>query len=145
MLFLCAWALHTDWAGRRLILAGWASAGLLAVLISGWWYRFIQTASARQVALVERLQSIFQVDWLRAFDTILVSHIRFGASSFLQVRSWMCHFFGWLLLLVARKPGKGESVHDHRREQAAGLMRGTSRLSPGSGFGFGFGFPNGVP
>ena len=145
MLFLCAWALHTDWAGRRLILAGWASAGLLAVLISGWRRRFIhavtgtfsgqiQTVSAKQVALVERLRAIFHADWPRAFDAILVSHVWFRASSFLRVRSWMCHFFGWLFRLsiaAAREPGKGESVHDHGRERAARLMRGTSRLSPG--------------
>jgi 4-amino-4-deoxy-L-arabinose transferase-like glycosyltransferase len=109
---LCAWSLAGHWARRKRIVAAWAVACGTAILLSGWWYRFIyaatgtftgqvQTVAARSATLGERLRAILEVDWLRAFDAMLVSHIWFGASSFLQVRSWIYHFFGGLFLLSA--------------------------------------------
>ncbi|MBI3698721.1 MAG: hypothetical protein HY238_28260 [Acidobacteria bacterium] len=39
-----------------------------------------------------------QVDWRNALDSAFLSHIWFGNWSFLQVRSWMYHFFGYVVL-----------------------------------------------
>jgi 4-amino-4-deoxy-L-arabinose transferase-like glycosyltransferase len=94
---------------RRRITSGVFAAFALATAIGSWWYVHIhrltgtwtgqvQTVDARHFSAAERLIAILHVDWLRVFDTILVSHLWFGASSFLQVRSWMYHAFAWAML-----------------------------------------------
>lgn len=111
VLLLCGWMLRERWDQRRRILAHGLFSCLLAVALSGWWYWYIhaatgtwsgqiQAAAARKVPLIEQLKAIPQVDWANAFDAILISHIWFGAASFLQVRSWMYRFFAWAFLLA---------------------------------------------
>lgn len=96
--------------------ASWRRAGVhlaatlgIAILLSFWWYRFIyrttgdltgqiQSASVRGVPWLDRVRVAFELDWLRALDTALISHLWFGAWSFLQVRSWMYHLLYGLLL-----------------------------------------------
>ena len=82
-----------------------ATAALtLAALPSFWWYRFIylatgdltgqiQSIGLRMVPWIDRLRAAFDVNWIRALDIAMVSHIWFGGWSFLQVRSWIYHSF----------------------------------------------------
>jgi hypothetical protein len=46
------------------------------------------------------LQQIPLVDWRNALDSTMLSHIWFGNWSFLQVRSWMYHFYMYVALLA---------------------------------------------
>jgi 4-amino-4-deoxy-L-arabinose transferase-like glycosyltransferase len=82
-----------------------ATAALtLAALPSLWWYRFIyqatgdftgqiQSVALRTVPWTDRISAALHLNWLRALDTAMLSHIWFGAWSFLQVRSWIYHLF----------------------------------------------------
>lgn len=83
----------------------------VAVLISGWWYVRNKIISGTWTGLNESLMlkdiplsglisGIIAVDWRNAFDSILVSHIWFGAWSSLTVRSWMYHLI-FLLISIA--------------------------------------------
>ncbi len=108
-------ALRRLWFGMVTLLIG--------VGISLWWYvriymltdtwtGQIQTVAARRFGLGERIAAVFRADWGHSFDSLLLSHIWMGGWSFLQVRSWMYHFFyvvfavaliGLVLLAVRRK------------------------------------------
>lgn len=84
-------------------VAFWAPRALLvAVAISGWWYlrNYLTTGTisglSEAVALRNTpsstlLHSIGSIPWMRAFDSILFSHLYFGGWSSLTVRSWMYH------------------------------------------------------
>lgn len=106
---------------------GWVAASLaIAAAIAGWWYRFIhaatgdftgqiQSVAIKSVPLAERLRVALRLDWLRAIDMALFSHIWFGGWSFLQVRSWIYHLFyavalaaliGLTLLVLRRRATK---------------------------------------
>jgi 4-amino-4-deoxy-L-arabinose transferase-like glycosyltransferase len=97
-----------DWwraRGRRAPVA--ARALLLAsvsLLLAGWWYlrnlRSTGTLSGLSEALMLRgvapgqmLRQAAGLNWARAIDTILFSHLYFGGWSSLTVRSWMYHIF----------------------------------------------------
>jgi hypothetical protein len=82
-----------------------ASAALsIAALAASWWYRFIyhatgdftgqiQSVSLRLVPLADKISAALHLNWLRALDTAMLSHLWFGGWSFLQVRSWIYHLF----------------------------------------------------
>ena len=99
------------WARTRRAAMHLAAALALAAGVSSWWYLFIyratgdltgqiQSVGLRTVPLAERLHVALHMNWLRAIDTALLSHIWFGGWSFLQLRSWMYHLF-YLVFLAA--------------------------------------------
>ncbi len=84
---------------------------ILAASISGWWYWNARTITGswsgqldvvalRDVPLLDLAKRVPEVRWARALDFILVTHTWFGNWSFLQVRSWMYHFFFLIGLLA---------------------------------------------
>ncbi|MBI4875351.1 MAG: glycosyltransferase family 39 protein [Acidobacteria bacterium] len=112
VVLLCLWAIRLRRDRWKRILAGGASACALAVALAGWWYWFIhaatgavsgqiQVVAAGSITPADRWRAVFQVEWPQALDSILISHVWFGAHSFLQVRSWIYHFFAGVFLLVA--------------------------------------------
>lgn len=91
----------TTWRRAALLLAISLS---IAILFSFWWYRFIhdatgdftgqiQSVSVHTIPWGQRLHVALRLDWLRALDTAMLSHIWLGGWSFLQIRSWMYHLF----------------------------------------------------
>ena len=71
--------------------------------IAGWWYVWIhgltgawtgqfQDVHVSVMPLEAKVRAAVSIPWLRALDTVLLSHIWFGGWSFLQLRSWMYHF-----------------------------------------------------
>ncbi len=82
----------------------------IGFLISGWWYirnRIIsntwtglnESLLLKKMNFLNYVEGIREVDWIAAIDSILVSHIWFGAWSSLIVRSWMYHFLFFLIAL----------------------------------------------
>ena len=61
----------------------------------------VQDEALRHLSLAEKLRRIPEVNWLSALDSTFLSHIWFGGWSFLQVRAWMYHLFGWIALAAA--------------------------------------------
>ncbi len=98
--------------GRRRVLIHGVLCLAVAAALSGWWYwRTIElsstlsgeqhAASAAGVSSWAILRQIGRVDWRSVADSAFLSHIWFGNWSFLQVRSWMYHFFGYVALAAA--------------------------------------------
>ncbi|MBI4889646.1 MAG: phospholipid carrier-dependent glycosyltransferase [Acidobacteria bacterium] len=133
------------WNGRRQwrrILGGWAAAMLIPALAAGWWYRFIweatgtatgqiQTVAIRHLGLAGKLAVLPQMNWRQALDTVVLSHVWMGGWSFLQVRAWIYHLCGMLivtgvagaLLLMLRPELPKPEVREPRRLAAAsGLL-----------------------
>jgi hypothetical protein len=93
------------------------------VAIAGWWYaRNLWTTGTlaglseqvmlRGTSTGDLLQRAGHMSWLRAIDTILLSHIYFGGWSSLTIRGWMYHLFYLVIPLAAigvvrtiRRPG----------------------------------------
>jgi 4-amino-4-deoxy-L-arabinose transferase-like glycosyltransferase len=107
----------------------------IAILSSFWWYRFIYhttgdfTGQIQSVAVVaipwqERLRVAWRLDWLAALDTAMFSHIWFGGWSFLQVRSWIYHFF----YAVGMASAIGLMVLSLRRRSVAPVVNRRSLL-----------------
>jgi 4-amino-4-deoxy-L-arabinose transferase-like glycosyltransferase len=80
----------------------------IALGIAGWWYLRNRLTTGSWSGLLETTKLVHysrqqfwtgarQVDWRNAVDSTLLSHIWFGGTSSLQVRSWMYH----LLFLIA--------------------------------------------
>jgi len=103
------------WLGRGRRVAGAVRAGALALAIaaaiSGWWYlrnlRVTGTISGlsesvmlRHRTLGEMAAGVWQVPWIRAVDSVLLSHLYFGGWSSLGVRAWMVHLFYIVILLA---------------------------------------------
>ncbi len=97
-------------ADRAAALTGTAATGA-ALILSGWWYwrnhtltgswsGLMQDVTLRNVTLVELLRKVPQVDWRNALDSTFLSHIWFGAWSFLQVRYWIYHAYRFAALLA---------------------------------------------
>jgi 4-amino-4-deoxy-L-arabinose transferase-like glycosyltransferase len=95
----------------RAARAGAVAAGI-AVAISGWWYArnllttgtlsgLSEAVMLRHAGAGEMVAGALRVPWLRAIDSILLSHLYFGGWSSLEVRSWMYHFFYAAMLLAA--------------------------------------------
>jgi 4-amino-4-deoxy-L-arabinose transferase-like glycosyltransferase len=71
-------------------------------VLTGSWSGLMQDVALRHSTIRDLLKKAPEVDWLNALDSTLLSHIWFGAWSFLQVRAWMYHvyyFAGFLALL----------------------------------------------
>ncbi|MGH9721484.1 MAG: hypothetical protein ACRD8O_14840, partial [Bryobacteraceae bacterium] len=84
----------------------------VTALVAGWWYwRNRQAtgvwsgvpddAAAHHASLSRWIDGILQTRWAEALDSTLLSHLWFGNWSFLQVRSWMYHFFYLVIALAA--------------------------------------------
>jgi len=76
----------------------------IAFAISGWWYvrnrlttgswsGLLESTKLAHYSLSQFWQGAKLVDWRNAIDSILLSHIWFGAWSSLHVRSWIYHLF----------------------------------------------------
>lgn len=126
---LAAWLAWRDRSEWRRVLGGAAAAMLLAVLMAGWWYHFIwqatgtltgqiQTVAMRDVGLAEKLAAVPRMDWRQAADTLVLSHVWMGGWSFLQMRSWIYHLCG-LVLLAGGAAGLALAP---RRLAAAGVL-----------------------
>ena len=101
-------AIPAMWRGKRFRL----NAIAVGALIAGWWYirnlRTTGTLTGLSEAVILRGTSIagllhksLQINWLKATDAILFSHIYFGGWSSLTVRSWMYHLFYVAILAAA--------------------------------------------
>src|SRR6266853_6347758 len=98
---------------KRLNIAlGAMIIGATSFAIGGWWYvRNIFTTGTvsnlpyavtlRNMGLAGMLKRIPEVHWRSAIDTILFSHLWFGAWSSLTIRSWMYHLFYAIVILAA--------------------------------------------
>jgi 4-amino-4-deoxy-L-arabinose transferase-like glycosyltransferase len=101
-----------------LIVAWWSRWGkrwrlslLLAALVSGWWYvlnlrttgtltGLSESVMLRGMGTGEMARRAASIHWVKAVDSILLSHLYFGGWSSLTVRSWMYHLF-YLAIAVA--------------------------------------------
>ena len=95
----------------RATRAGAVAAGI-AVAISSWWYAhnlvttgtlsgLSESVMLRHTGAAEMASAALTVPWLRAIDSVLLSHLYFGSWSSLEVRSWMYHLFYAVILLAA--------------------------------------------
>lgn len=111
LLLVCGWAVWTRRVPLKIAATQTSVAIGLACALAAWWYVYIrsvtgslsgqiQAVAAREATLADRLRAITEVNWAQALDTVLISHIWFGAASFLQVRSWMYHMFGIVAVLA---------------------------------------------
>ena len=93
-------------AGHTLLLAS------LSILTAGWWYvRNLRTTGTlsglsesvllRDSGLAGLLGHATDINWAKAIDAILFSHLYFGGWSSLTVRSWMYHLFYLFIGLAA--------------------------------------------
>lgn len=107
---LFVWLAKGGRIGRAVEACSVAGGGALA--ISGWWYVHNLTSTGtlsglsesvmlRHSGVAELASAAWQVPWIRAIDSILLSHLYFGGWSPLGVRSWMVHLFYVVILLAA--------------------------------------------
>ena len=105
-----------DWwraRGRRraAVIHGLLTAAI-SLAIAGWWYArnlrttgtlsgLSESAMLRGLDPVVMLRQAASLNWAKAIDAILLSHIYFGGWSSLTVRSWMYHVFYAVILLAA--------------------------------------------
>ena len=101
-------ALLFAWLARggrfsRAARAGALTAGI-ALAVSGWWYvhnllatgtlaGLSESVMLRNAGAGEMLEGALTVPWLKAIDSVLLSHLYFGGWSALQARAWMYHLF----------------------------------------------------
>ena len=107
-------AMTLIWAygARKTRRAGPAVASaLLSAGVAGWWYvhnfRTTGTLSGLSESVMLRgqapaalMRKALGIDWIKAVDAILFSHLYFGGWSSLTVRSWMYHLF-YIAIVVA--------------------------------------------
>lgn len=85
--------------------------GAIGLLLPSWWYirnlRLTGTLSGlseavmlREAGIREMVRRAAEIQWVKAIDSILFSHLYFGGWSSLTVRSWMYHAF-YVAILVA--------------------------------------------
>ncbi len=136
---LAGWLAWNCRGQRKRVLAGWAAAMLIPALAAGWWYRFIweatgtvtgqiQTVAIRHLGLAGKLAVLPRMNWGQALDTVVRSHVWMGGWSFLQMRAWIYHLCGLLILAgvagalaSALRPGLVKpEVREPRRLVAAG-------------------------
>jgi hypothetical protein len=103
------------WSARTRMRPALARAFLCissTVAICGWWYvrNMVQTGTLSGLSESETLRRTAAhgflvraagINWPRAVDAILLSHIWFGGWSSLSIRSWMVHVFYVLIVLAA--------------------------------------------
>jgi Dolichyl-phosphate-mannose-protein mannosyltransferase len=129
---LAAVYLWRIWRGpeRRALVYHAAATASVAMAIAAWWYVRNYLTTATWSGLYEAVElrhsswprffaGVRQVNWPRAFDSILMSHIWFGGWSSLVLRSWMYHAVesfaavgsaGILRTLVTQKPVRRSSL-----------------------------------
>lgn len=87
---------------RRIVLQNAVLTFGMAALIGGWWYLrnhavtgtwsgLSESVALRRDTWWQFLEGVRHVQWGRAIDSILMSHVWFGGWSSLTVRSWMYH------------------------------------------------------
>ncbi len=87
--------------GKR-IASSAVVAGVVPVVISGWWYwRNHALGGWSGTPVPDLIRNTQLVDWPSSIDTILLSHIWFGNWSFLGLRSWMYHVMGIFFMLAS--------------------------------------------
>ena len=98
--------------GRAVTVLDGLLAAAISVAIAGWWYlRNLQltgTLSGLSEAVTighagpaAMWRQAVSLNWAKAIDAILFSHLYFGGWSSLTVRSWMYHVFYLVVLLAA--------------------------------------------
>jgi 4-amino-4-deoxy-L-arabinose transferase-like glycosyltransferase len=99
-------------AARKVtVLHGFLAAAIGAAM-AGWWYlrnlRLTGTLSGLGESVMighagpaEMLRQAVSINWAKAIDAILFSHLYFGGWSSLTVRSWMYHVFYVVIVLAA--------------------------------------------
>ena len=109
---LWLWELRHPRAGRAVTVLHGVMAAAIGASMAGWWYwRNLQltgTLSGLSESViighagpVAMLRQAVSLNWAKAIDAILFSHLYFGGWSSLTVRSWMYHVFYLLILLAA--------------------------------------------
>jgi len=109
---LWLWELGRPRAGRAATVVHGLLAGAIGAAIAGWWYfRNLQLTGTlsglsesviiRHAGLAEMAKQAVTLNWAKAIDAILFSHLYFGGWSSLTVRSWMYHVFYLVILLAA--------------------------------------------
>ena len=99
-------------AGRAATVLHGLLAAAIGAAMSGWWYlRNLQVTGtlsglSESVIIghagpVAMLRQAVSLNWAKAIDAILFSHLYFGGWSSLTVRSWMYHVFYLFILLAA--------------------------------------------
>jgi hypothetical protein len=93
---------------RRMKTCQGAACALgLALLLAGWWYWQARQSTGSWSGQVDAAAASFlpplrlvaaarEVEWLKAFDFVLMTHVWCGGWSFLQLRSWMYHVLFFL-------------------------------------------------
>jgi hypothetical protein len=87
-------------------------AGLISLLLAGWWYLYnlrttgtlsglSESVMLRGAGVGQMLRQAGGINWAKAIDAIFFSHIYFGGWSSLTVRSWMYHLFYIAILAAA--------------------------------------------
>jgi hypothetical protein len=105
-------ALLVVWLVRRVGAVAIARAMAIAAVVGGWWYirnmvttgtlaGLSESVTLRKVGLMEMAGQALRINWAKAIDSILFSHLYFGAWSSLTVRSWMYHLFYMVVLIAA--------------------------------------------
>jgi len=109
---LWLWELRCARAGRALTLLHGLLVAAVGAAMAGWWYlrnlRLTGTLSGLSESVtighagpVAMLRQAASINWAKAIDAILFSHLYFGGWSSLTVRSWMYHVFYLFILLAA--------------------------------------------
>jgi 4-amino-4-deoxy-L-arabinose transferase-like glycosyltransferase len=109
---LWLWELRRARAGRGVTVLHGLLAAAIGAAMAGWWYlRNLQltgTLSGLSESVIighagpaAMLRQAVSLNWAKAIDAILFSHLYFGGWSSLTVRSWMYHVFYLFILLAA--------------------------------------------
>ena len=99
-------------AGRALTVLHGLLVAAIGVAMAGWWYlrnlKLTGTLSGLSESVMighagpaAMLRQAVSINWAKAIDAILFSHLYFGGWSSLTVRSWMYHVFYLVILLAA--------------------------------------------
>jgi hypothetical protein len=99
-------------AGRAVAVLHGFLAAAISIAMAAWWYlRNLQltgTLSGLSESVMighagpaAMLRQAVSINWAKAIDAILFSHLYFGGWSSLTVRSWMYHVFYLVILLAA--------------------------------------------
>jgi 4-amino-4-deoxy-L-arabinose transferase-like glycosyltransferase len=92
---------HEVWRGQKKLPPA-LLAGAASVAVAGWWYArnlfttgtlagLSEAVQLRQTGWLATLQAAARISWPKAIDSVLLSHIYFGAWSSMTVRSWIYH------------------------------------------------------
>lgn len=99
---------------------------VIASAIAGWWYvrnrvttgswtGLLESTKLANYSLSQFRDGAMHVDWRGAVDSILFSHIWFGAWSALHVRSWIYHIF--FVIIAAGAVGVAAALWKNSRQR----------------------------